>query len=850
MKLGPFNRRAYAAIACLVAFLSGYVPASAATTQLDEARVIALLNGQTCAQRAAKLQAQNDPLPITAEITPLVAQATPQPVVAQNTPFPPVAPPTTSPSPGTSPTPLATPTFGALPNSTTTLYATPRPYTSGTPSPPPVPTATPAVYNENAPVFVQRGGSTPPPVTPAGQEAPSPTPQPSGVPTLPPNHIAILADSVSGNTSQGQPGDADGNVHILYGQEEIVGEHAHYDGLRTVLVTGHPFIIDHVRNSILQGDEISFDTIDQTAKLMNGKGTSAQGVERGLVHFNAKDLHTDADGVGHGLAPNVSTCENPRGGYHITGKNMDVFPGDRIVIYKAILWLGAAAIFFLPKVVIPLRTVTNEAQQPRYFPDVGYDQYEGYWIKTRLTFGRDQYYYGYYRVNYFTKVGLGLGYVGYYQKRSGRRSASADLYGIHDKRTASSTYTLGLQEIENFSQTLRGNFSYNYQSNYGPFTTIPPNQSFNGTVAHQSLHTSQNYGFSRSSVGSQSSSDTVSFTDNRQITTNLSQAVNFNLSSSQSNYGGFASSNSTSTFNALTHLTTAGADYQMTIDRTFAQQPYGINKLPEFQVRPTQFFPHFIFPLSAQLTTGEYSEPSNRFSTSRTNGAFVLGPLIAKVFGSDFQGTVNVNQYYYGTGDEKASIQQVFNLQTPVGNHFVNTISYNESNYNGPPFVPFQFIDQQPNTNLKNAQDLIRVFNGDVYTASLGFSTNFDRMAQPVSYQVTARPSLRSVVLLGGSFVPGPGQGFFTTNAQIAVPFGRDAQLQMVTDIDWKNKGRLENKVLYYTRTIGDCYQVQALYNQAQKLVTVSINLLAFPSHAATFNVGQSGSLVPTTFNF
>ncbi len=829
MKLGRLNHRAYAAIACLVAFCGGLVPASAEPLQSDDARAIALLNGQTCAQIEAKRFDQ---------------------MVAQVTPPPAIVPPTTSPLPGTSPTPLATPTFGALPNSTTTLYATPRPVGSPLETPLPLPTTTAATYDENAPVFVQRGGETPPPITPAGQEPPSPTPAPTGVPTLPPNHIAILADSVSGNTNQGQPGDADGNVHILFQQEEIVGDHAHYDGLRTLTVEGHPFIIDHARNSVLQGDQIIFDTIDQTAKIVNGKGTSAQGLERGLVHFQAKDLHTDPDGVGHGLAPYLTTCENPRGGYHMTGKNMEVYPGDKIVIYKAILWLGAAAVFFLPKVVIPLRSVENDSQRPKYFPDVGYDQYEGYWIKTRFTFGKDQYYYGYYRLNYFTKVGLGIGYVGFYQKKNGRRSASADVYGIHDRRTQSSTYTLSLQEIENFSQTLRGNFGYNYQSNYGPFLNLPPNESFTSTVAHQTLHTSQNYGFNRSSVGSQSSSKTFSFTDNRQITTALSQATNFNLSSSQSNYGGLGSSNSTATFDSLTHLTTSGADYQMTIDKTFAQQPYGIDKLPEFQVRPTQFFPHFVMPLSAQFTAGEYSEPSNAFSTSRANMAFVLGPEIAKIFGSDFQGTVNVNQYYYGTGDEKASIQQILNLTTPLGNHVVNTISYNESNYNGPAFVPFQFLDQQPNQNLKNGQDLVRIFNGDVYTASLGFSTNFDRMAQPVSYQVTMRPSARSVLLLGGSFVPGAGQGFYTTNAQVGIPFGKDASLQMVTDIDWKNKGRLENKVLYYTKTIGDCYQVQALYNEAQKLVTVSINLLAFPSRTATFAVGQSGPLIPSTFNF
>lgn len=818
---------------CLIAFLCGALPAPIDAQGDETSRVLALLNGQPCAQN----EARGLPYDTVAQVTPTV------------TPFPTFTPFATPTPFGATPSPVPSPTIGALPNGTTSLYSTPRPQSTPA-TPPPIPTSTPPFYDPNAPVFVQRGSESPPPITPAGQSPPTASPTPTGAPTLAPNAIAILADSVSGNTNQGQPGDATGNVHILYGQEEIVGDHAHYDGLRTVVITGHPYIINHSRDSVLLADAITFDTIDQTAKLTNGRGTSAQGVERGLVHFNANDLHTDANGVGHGKSPTVSTCENPRSGYHMSGKNMDVFPGDKIVIYKAILWLGAAAVFFLPKVVIPLRTLDAQQAQTKYFPDVGYDQYEGAWIKTRITFGRDQYYYGYYRAEYFTKVGLGLGYVGFYQKKNGRRSATADVYGIHDRRTQSSTYTLNLQETENFSQTTRGNFGYSYQSNYGPYTSLPPNSSFSSTVTHQSPHTSQTYGFNRSAVGTQSSSDTVSFTDTRQFNEALSQQVNFNLSSSQSNYGGFASANSTATFNALTHYTTKGADYQMLIDKTFTAQPFGINRVPEFQVRPYQFFSHFAVPLSAQFTAGEYSEPSTPISTSRADLAFVLGPAVAKVYGSDFQGTLNVNQYMYGTGDLKASIQQNMTLTTPIGNHFANTITYTESNYNGPAFVPFQFLDQQPTTNLKNAQDLLRVFNGDTYTASIGYSTNFDGIAQPISYQLTARPSQRSVVLLGGSFSPGPGNGFYTTNVQAAMPFGHDAQLQFVTDVDWKNGARLENKVVYYTKTIGDCYQLQALYNQAQKLVTVSVNLLAFPSKTATFNVGQSGPLIPTTFNY
>ncbi len=825
MILSTRQRRAAVALACLVAVLSGSVPADASPPpDVPAERAIALMNGQSCAVHEYQ-EYQN-----------AIAQAT-------------------FPSPSPSPTGFPTPGFGTIPNSTTQLNATPRPQPGSTApvTPPPIPTSTPNPFDQNVPVFVQRGGSTPPPITPAGQLPPTPTPAPTGVPTLPPNYIAVLADKVNGSTTIGKPGDAEGNVHLLYGAEEIVGDRAHYDGLRTVTITGHPFIINHTRDSVLLADEIRFDTIDQTATLVNGRGTSSQGVDRGLVHFSAKDLHTDADGVGHGLAPTVTTCENARSGYHMTGRNMDVYPGDKIVIYRAILWLGAAAVFFLPKVVIPLRTVDDETQRPKYFPDIGYDQYEGYWIKTRITFGKDQYYYGYYVLNYFTKVGLGLGYVGYFQRRSGHRSGSINFYTINSKLTDSRQNNLAATEIENFSSHLRGNFALNYTSNYGPYTNIPANTSLTGTIVHNTLKTSQNYGFSRSEVGSQASSDTFSFSDTRQFNQAFSNALTFNLSSSQSNYGSVSSSESTGHFNDQLHFTTTGADYLMTIDRNYAQQPYGDNKEPELQIRPYKFLPHFFIPSSATFTIGEYSEPSTPLATQRADLAFVFGPEILKVFGSDFSGTVNVNQFAYGTGDLKAAIQQQFQLISPLGHHFVNTITYNEANYNGPALVPFQYLDTQPQQNTKNAQDLVRIFNGSTYNLSLGFSTLFNAMAQPVSYQLTAQPTARSVVLLSGSFVPGYDDGaggFGITNLQISTPFGRDATVQFVTNVDWKNHARLEDKVVYYVRTIGNCYQIQVLYNQSQRLVTMSINLLAFPNKGATFNVGQSGPLIPTTFNF
>jgi hypothetical protein len=106
-------------------------------------------------------------------------------------------------------------------------------------------------------------------------------------------------------------------------------------------------------------------------------------------------------------------------------------------------------------------------------------------------------------------------------------------------------------------------------------------------------------------------------------------------------------------------------------------------------------------------------------------------------------------------------------------------------------------------------------------------------------------------LLLSGSFIPGPGQGFETTNLQLSTPFGRDASLQFVTNLNWKGPGEMiADKIIYYTKTIGNCYQLLVLYNESQAAINVGLNLLAFPTQTAVFQVGAPQQVVPTTFNF
>ncbi len=752
------------------------------------------------------------------------------------------------------PTPAPSPTSSArVPNAPLApgqLYATPIP--TGSPvTPPPIPTPAPAVKASTGPVFLIRG-SAPPSIVPNGSPTPEASPTPIVAPTLRPGYVAVMADKFVGNANkQGAPGDAIGNVHIFYQDEVLVGDRAHYDGFKTITVTGNPYIVDNTNTSILHGDSIVFDTFAQRAELINGRGESSQGVERGLVYFSAKDLRADEHGVSHGDYANVTTCERPRAGYHITGRTIDVYPGDRMVISKAVLFLGAVAVFFLPTVIIPLRRIDDDRQRPSFFPEVGYNSYQGFYIKAKPGFGRDQYFYGYYRVEYYSKQGFGLGYTAFLARQSGKRQSSIDSYAIHDRRTQTTTWNLNAQDTENFSQTLRARFGFAYNSNFGPLINLPPNENISASIAHTGAHAQQNYTFAHSSIATQSANDNFGFTETRSFGATTQNSLSVNVSSARTNYGlNNASSNSTGTFSDLLQWSNKIASYTLNYDKSFARTPYGLNKEPELQIHPYSFLKHFIIPITSSFTIGNYNEPQTPLSTSRADLNFNFGPALYHVLGSDISAGVNVHQYAYGTGDMKASIQQNATMSTPIGRHALNAITYNETNYNGPPFLPFNTLDQQPANNYKSAADVLRFYNSDFYTLTLSFNTSFNRAAQPVQYQLAVHPSRRSYVALAGSFIPGPGNGFFATNMQFSTPFGNGSTLQFIGDIDWKNKGRIINKSIYWSRIIGDCYQIQLQYNQAAKQVNLTLNLLAFPSRGASFGLNSTGSIIPTSFNF
>jgi len=786
----------------------------------------------------------------------MLAEAMPVVVAQAETPTPSPSPGSTD-TPSPSPIPTASPTYLQIPKVPPPgpgQLIPPTPMPTGSPglTPPPLPSAVPTT-NENGPVFIERPSS--PPTVPVKGASPGPSPSATAAgalprPTLGPNQVVTVADRLMGSSDEHQPSDLIGNVHVFYTEGQIVGDRAHFDGDHTITVTGHTYLVNRSEDSILYADKIVFDTTTRRATLLNGRGESIEGVAQGKLHFAAESLVTRSNGVTHGERANFTTCENPHHGYHVEARQIDILPGDKLIAHKAVVFFGPTAILYLPLLIIPLVEVLDPRRQASFLPLVGYDQAEGFWIKLRLGFGTGNTYYGYYRIEYFTKRGLGLGYTAYIGAKDAHRYTTIDSYTISDRTQDQRLTNISINDVETFSKRLRAQFGVQYQGDYGPNLPIPPSVSISGSIIHQTGNFStENLEFEREMQGTVSDTFSIGLID----TLTISQYIQQQIDLTYSRFLGSGLASDTFHIETDTHIFTKGADYNLTYDKTdYSSNPFGYDRVPELQILPHIGYGDFKFGPTIQLTLGEYSEPENHFSTSRIQGQFNEA-VYAKVFGnSDFSANYNLTQDYYGTGDEKAFDQQNASLSTPLGKHFINSLTYNEQHPIGPTDVPFQLFDNLSGGS-HSAQDVIRFYNGDVYSLSISAGTDFDRQAQTVGYQLNYRPSLRSYLVIGGFFAPGSGNGFGTTNVQAITPFGRDTSLEVAANVDWHNHNRVEDKNILLSRTVDNCYNMQFTYNEDLKEFGFNIVLLAFPGQGAGFGLGGSSpgnSIIPQNLNF
>ncbi len=208
-------------------------------------------------------------------------------------------------------------------------------------------------------------------------------------------------------------GDTESNLFVLKGGARLIGPDAALEG-ETIEIN-----FDTESFRVTQG------SAELRPKLLGGRtqddiylrGSQAYGTEREV-------FTVDGD---------FTTCDRKDPHFHVLGSSIVVRPEKRVILRGVELTVLNHRILKLPYLSIPI-----DRRNERYTPEVGQSRDEGYYVKTRWGVpvagpnAADAY------LDYFTKLGTGLG--GRYQYDSERSAGFLRVYGLTgDQRSLEGT---------------------------------------------------------------------------------------------------------------------------------------------------------------------------------------------------------------------------------------------------------------------------------------------------------------------------------------------------------------------------------------------------------------------------
>jgi hypothetical protein len=744
-----------------------------------------------------------------------------------------------------------------------------------TPSPPPPVFATTAPNSDEYPTTGNAPQSGP---QPTQTFAVSPNASPGATP-LPPDVVLITADRVVGSVKSDMT--ADGHVHLTTNSVDISGDQAVYTASdKIVRMTGHVHFVG-ADGDTATASSLAFDTVKSTIALYDVAGETAavtfQGEPiQGYVYFKGKELDVAANGssvLHHGW---VTTCSLDHVAYHISGKEIDIHPGDRVVAHSSALYLGNFLVAALGIVVLPLSAVAAHRESV-IAPRLGYNTTEGVFARTYISFYRSPYYYGTYHVDYFQKVGIGLGMDVYFARQDGKGSGYASFYTLQNNATqrnltgqkSSEQVTLNVDQI--LGHHVSGALQLSYSGQSVVASSIPSTTTAGINLTHAGARSTTSYVGNVSTTGS-SSSLGASVNHIINFTPTFSQAIGLQFQGN-TNPGSYSRQVN---FTADTHFTAPLFDGDLVIDTSHGEQitnpqpaptagatpvpgtvadTQGFQKVPELTLRSRPFqISSLRLPLTVTVTDGIYNDQFDYRPTGIKTSRLDITSQIGSAFfpigqNSDVTATGTIRQDMYGTGDLLGTIGESLELRTLFGTHADNTLSYDEMSVRG--FTPMPSFDSA--TGQDQLGEVLNVYSGSTYRFSA--STDYDfhqKLLSPVSYQFLWQPTPVTSVSLGTTYDPNgvagvqrPGYG--PTNISLATPIGKNDYLEFQGDYDFKLHG-LQNQSYFLTHTVENCYQIRVAYRQALKEVDFSLNLLAFPNQAVNFGINNSGPIVNQSF--
>lgn len=205
----------------------------------------------------------------------------------------------------------------------------------------------------------------------------------------------------------------------------------------------------------------------------------------------------------------LTTCDFPpdKKHYRITGKKVEVYPEDVMIIHDAVIYLGKKRIWKFKKYIVNLKR-DRRKKQPQ--PEIGYNKTDGFFIKTRTPYSFNRGSFGDLIVEWAQKQGFTEGVDQVYQigtKGEGR------LFILKQNSQAAGVVRERFSTINNyrFGDGINANMAFSlYQDRVPPFNA-PQIMASSFSLSKQSRFYRSNLGVNFNAFGLENKSTSLNF---------------------------------------------------------------------------------------------------------------------------------------------------------------------------------------------------------------------------------------------------------------------------------------------------------------------------------------------------
>jgi hypothetical protein len=477
------------------------------------------------------------------------------------------------------------------------------------------------------------------------------------------------------------------------------------------------------RDGTVRGEKVTADFKHRTFRTENGLTDLRPDLFKGNLLSDLYIRSDEAEGTVQNIIAKMAratTCTYDDPHFELVAKRARIRPNKRAVFHDVDLIVTHHKLLRLPYLALPLNEPNTD-----YVPQMGHNQLEGYFVRGRygvplandvdsLTA----------RVDYFTKLGNGLGGDFRYGKNLQDRLSLYGITGGPRSIEAASEHRQNWKRLGVFLANTYQNHDYLLDPNAILLNTRA-DVSFAGKKDLTKLSFDRN---SSTTTGFTSTSENVNLSDNRSWTKALTSNFQLNWSSYETAAGATNISTRQAVLNSDIKDDFAKAvaelQYQRTIPIGDTNNFFNASDItPVFSLSSDsarlfgQRFQREV-PFTAQLSTGQFADPSNKGNVQRTAFDFNVNKNGSTAQRSTFNWNGRFRQGLYSDNTAQFIVGLNTQFAYKLGKDTALNLQYNLLRPEG--FSPLG-IDQAGHTNLGTTSLTIRPLRPVLLGAQTGY---------------------------------------------------------------------------------------------------------------------------------